>query len=163
MTAYSIILGPVAAILILDHWWLHQRKNDIVALYHREGWVPLAFRGLTELMRLIDDSIYFYNHYGINPRALIAFIVGVAPCLLGFISSINTAVDPGVGKRPYAFGWLLGFTATGFTYRTMSLVWKPHKTFIEWAIKPDEVYDSESDGVETAASEKGHIYPTACM
>ena len=45
------------------------------------------------------DSIYRYT-YGINWRAITAFVVGVAPNLPGFINSINSSVNVGVGKRP---------------------------------------------------------------
>lgn len=41
MSAYSVFLGPVAAILVLDFWWVHKMKYDIVALYHPEGYALL--------------------------------------------------------------------------------------------------------------------------
>ena len=34
MSAYSVFLGPIAAILVWDFWWLKGRKYDVVALYH---------------------------------------------------------------------------------------------------------------------------------
>ncbi len=36
MSAYSVFLGPIAAILVWDFWWVHDMKYDIVALYHPE-------------------------------------------------------------------------------------------------------------------------------
>lgn len=34
MSAYSVFLGPIAAILVWDFWLVHKRKYDVVALYH---------------------------------------------------------------------------------------------------------------------------------
>ena len=36
MSAYSVFLGPIAAILVWDFWWIHDMKYDVVALYHPE-------------------------------------------------------------------------------------------------------------------------------
>ena len=33
MSAYSVFLGPIAAILVWDFWWVHGQKYDVVALY----------------------------------------------------------------------------------------------------------------------------------
>lgn len=88
------------------------------------------------------DSIYRYT-YGINWRAIAAFVVGVAPNLPGFINSINPAIDVGVGQRPYTFAWLLGFVITSLIYVVLSTIFPPTETMIPRAILPDEVYDGE--------------------
>lgn len=41
MSAYSVFLGPIAAILVWDFWWLKRRKYDVVALYHPERYAPI--------------------------------------------------------------------------------------------------------------------------
>ena len=33
MSAYAVFLGPIGAILVLDFWWIHDRKYDVLALY----------------------------------------------------------------------------------------------------------------------------------
>ena len=93
-------------------------------------------------------SVYRYS-YGINWRAITAFIVGVAPNLPGFINSINPAIDPGVGIRPYTFAWILGFTITSLIYVILSAIWKPTETMIPRAILPDEVYEGGGDEIVT--------------
>ncbi len=40
MSAYSVFLGPIGAILVWDFWWIHDRKYDVVALYHPERYWP---------------------------------------------------------------------------------------------------------------------------
>lgn len=100
MSAYSVFLGPIASILVWDFWWVHKMKYDVVALYHPEGYVqPSLIPFVAKDVLTGCDSIYRYT-YGINWRAITAFVVGVAPNLPGFINSINSSVNVGVGKRP---------------------------------------------------------------
>jgi NCS1 family nucleobase:cation symporter-1 len=122
MAAYAIFLGPIAAILVWDFWYVHGRKYDTLALYQPHG-------------------IYWYTG-GVNWRAVVAFLVGVVPNLPGFIHSITPSIEVGVGERPYTFGWLLGFVATSLVYVVLSKwVAPPRETFIERAVLPDDVYD----------------------
>lgn len=132
MSAYAVFLGPIAAIMVFDFWVIHRRKYDTLALYQPHG-------------------IYRYTG-GVNWRAVIAFLVGVAPNMPGFINSINPDVDVGVGARPYSFGWLLGFTATSLVYVASSKIFPPTRTLIDVAVLPDDIYD---DGVSVGGSGSG--------
>ncbi|OAL51511.1 uracil permease [Pyrenochaeta sp. DS3sAY3a] len=138
MAAYAVFLGPIAAILVFDFWLIHRGKYDTLALYQPHG-------------------IYRYTA-GVNWRAIVAFVVGVAPNLPGFIQSINPSIDAGVGARPYAFGWLLGFTATSIVYIVLSMfVAPPRETFIEKSVLPDEIYDQQGfvdEGVSVGSGEE---------
>ncbi|KAH7413953.1 uracil permease [Phaeosphaeria sp. MPI-PUGE-AT-0046c] len=137
MAAYAVFLGPIAAIMVFDFWIIHKRKYDTLALYQPRG-------------------IYRYTG-GVNWRAMVAFVVGVAPNLPGFINSINPAIDVGVGARPYTFGWLLGFVATSLVYLILELwVSPPTETFIEKAVLPDEIYDEHmivDEGISVRSEE----------
>lgn len=122
MAAYAVFLGPIAAIMVFDFWWIHKRKYDTLALYQ-------------------PYSIYRYTH-GVNWRAVVAFLVGVAPNMPGFINGINANIDVGVGVHPYQFGWLLGFVGTSLVYVGLETVFPPHETMIEKAVLPDDIYDA---------------------
>jgi len=124
MSAYAIFLGPIAAIMVFDFWVIHGRKYDALAMYQPWG-------------------IYRYTS-GVNWRAVTAFLVGVAPSLPGFINSINTSIDVGVGNRPYQFGWLLGFVGASLVYWGLETAFPPRETFIDRAVLPDEIYDQGS-------------------
>lgn len=126
MAAYAIFLGPIAAIMVLDFWVIHDRKYDVRSLYNPRG-------------------IYGYTH-GVNWRAVVAFLVGVVPSLPGFINSINSNINVGVGNHPYQFGWILGFVGTGIVYYPLSVIWPDRRTFVEKAVLPDEVYDGMDGG-----------------
>ncbi|KAF1833988.1 uracil permease [Decorospora gaudefroyi] len=136
MAAYAIFLGPIAAIMVTDFWVVHHARYDTLALYQRHG-------------------IYAYTA-GCNWRAVVAFLVGVGPNLPGFIQSINPDIDAGVGARPYAFGWLLGFSATALVYVVLELwVAPPRDTFIQRSVLPDEVYDAQGGVDEGVSVESG--------
>jgi cytosine/uracil/thiamine/allantoin permease len=144
MAAYAIFLGPIAAIMVVDFWVVHRGKYDTLALYQYHG-------------------IYRYTS-GCNWRAIVAFLIGVAPNMPGFIQSINPNIDAGVGARPYSFGWLLGFTATALVYALLEMVVAPPKeTFIERAVYPDEIYDEAGvvdEGVSVGSGEENRTEKT---
>jgi nucleobase:cation symporter-1, NCS1 family len=114
--------------MLFDFWVLHKAKYNVLDLYQ-------------------PDGIYRYNSVLINWRAVVAFIAGVAPNLPGFINSINSKIQVGVGVHPYQFGWLLGFTGTALVYCVLTILFKPRETFIDKAILPDEVYEGAYGGV----------------
>lgn len=121
MSAYAIFLGPIAAIMLFDFWVVHRRRYDTRALYN-----PLG--------------IYRYNGGGVNWRAVVAFLVGVAPSLPGFVNGINPNIDVGVGVHPYQIGWLIGFCGTAAVYTGLSFWIPARETFIDRAVGPDEIY-----------------------
>ena len=118
---------------MLDFWVVHGRKYDVLALYQY-------------------GSIYHYWN-GINWRAWVAFLVGIAPSLPGLINSVNTKINPGVGIRPYEFGWILGFVATGLVYIILMFVFRPEETFIDKAVLPDDIYAARTGTIEGVVSQ----------
>jgi hypothetical protein len=63
LVGYSGLLGPVAGIMIADYFFIRKTELDVNSLYHREG-------------------AYHYTK-GINPRAVVALVLGVAIALIG--------------------------------------------------------------------------------
>ncbi|KAK8173481.1 NCS1 allantoate transporter [Phyllosticta citrichinensis] len=124
MSAYAVFLGPVAAVMCLDFWLVKRRRYDVRALYD-------------------PQAAYRYNSWGVNWCAVVAFVVGVAPSLPGFINSVNSDVHVGVGDRPYAFGWLLGFVGTATVYCVLEWLCGDEKSRVEKAVLPDDVYDGD--------------------
>lgn len=149
MSAYAVFLGPIAAIMAFDFWLIKKRKYDSLALYQPNG-------------------IYRYSAGGVNWRAVVAFVVGVAPSLPGLVNSVNSSIDVGVGIHPYQFGWLLGFFATTLVYVTLSYLFPVAETLIERPVYPDEVYDARAgiivDGLEAedSATPTETMHKSAC-
>lgn len=129
MSAYAIFLGPIAAIMLFDFWVVHKRLYDTVALYDPNG-------------------IYQYNSSLVNWRAVVAFISGVAPSLPGFINSINSNIDVGVGVYPYQMGWLIGFFGAATVYTGLSIWFPARETFIDQAIRPDDIFAESEEYID---------------
>ena len=138
MAAYAVFLGPIAAIMVWDFWYVHKRNYDTLALYQLHG-------------------ISRYTG-GVNWRAIVAFFVGVIPNMPGFIHSINPAIDIGEGDKPYTFGWLLGFFATSLVYVVLSVWVAPSReNMIERAVLPDEIYNAHGvvdEGINVRSDEE---------
>ncbi|KAJ5825195.1 hypothetical protein N7474_002333 [Penicillium riverlandense] len=135
MSAYAIFLGPIAAIMLFDFWVINHRRYDVLALY--QPWNPTY--------RYAGSAGWTA---GVNWRAMIAFLVGVAPSLPGLINAANPAIDVGSGIHPYQFGWILGFVATAGAYLCLSWWFPAQETQIEQAVLPDEIYDATGAVVE---------------
>lgn len=88
LIGYSGLLGPVAGIMICDYLFIRGTVLDVNSLYHREG-------------------AYHYTK-GVNPRAIVALVLGVAVALIG------------LGVKPlhflYDYAWFVGFFTAGAVY-----------------------------------------------
>ncbi|KAJ5143377.1 uncharacterized protein N7515_002164 [Penicillium bovifimosum] len=142
MSAYAIFLGPIAAIMMCDFWVVNRRRYDCLALYQPNNPTyrfEFTVPGLGETV------------HGTNWRAVVAFLVGVAPNVPGLVNAVNPNVDVGVGIHPFQFGWLLAFFATATVYMALSWLVPAVETQVPRAVLCDEVYDEEGtvvDGVE---------------
>ncbi|KAJ5229041.1 hypothetical protein N7489_009749 [Penicillium chrysogenum] len=143
MSAYAIFLGPIAAIMMFDYWVVNRRRYDCLALYQPHN--P-RYRYTFAIPGLSGKSMS-----GTNWRAVLSFIVGVAPSLPGLVNTVNSHIDVGVGIHPYEFGWLLGFVATSIAYLSLSWLFPAQETRIDRAVLPDEIYDRDMlvEGIET--------------
>lgn len=99
MVGYGVLLGPIGAIMIVDYFVLRRRELIVDDLYRRGG-------------------AYEYAG-GVNPRALIAFAAGVAPCLPGFFA---VAADLGPDAVPaifidlYTWAWFVSSGISAAVY-----------------------------------------------
>lgn len=91
LVGYSALLGPIAGIMIVDYFLVRKRTLDLDGLYRRRG--P-----------------YEYSN-GVNYRAMVALVCGVAVALIGL-------VVPGL-RWLYNYAWFVGFVIAGIVYRTL--------------------------------------------
>ncbi|MGA7538357.1 MAG: NCS1 family nucleobase:cation symporter-1 [Steroidobacteraceae bacterium] len=100
LVGYSALLGSVAGILIVDYYHLRRRVIDVQGLY-RLGSSPYSYRG------------------GWNPIAVAAFLIGVLPCLPGFVHvalpQALPRLSPFLGHL-YDYAWFvaLGLSAAAY-------------------------------------------------
>jgi NCS1 family nucleobase:cation symporter-1 len=99
LTGYGALLGPITGILIADYWLVRRTKVDVGDLY-REGGI-YAYRG------------------GWNPVALVAFVLGVAPNLPGFLKACAPGAFGFVGNgwtAIYTYAWFIGVAIALVSY-----------------------------------------------
>ena len=85
---YSGLLGPVAGIMISDYFLIRRTELDVNSLYHREG-------------------AYHYSR-GVNPRAIVALVIGVGLALVGLAYAPLHFL--------YDYAWFVGFFTAGIVY-----------------------------------------------
>ncbi len=91
LVGYSGLLGPVAGIMVCDYFLIRKTELDVNSLYHSEG-------------------AYHYTK-GINPRAIVALVLGVAIALVGlFVKPLHFLYD---------YAWFVGFFTAGAVYVTL--------------------------------------------
>ncbi|KAL1960483.1 hypothetical protein VTO42DRAFT_7782 [Malbranchea cinnamomea] len=108
LSAYSVFLGPMCGIMVAEYWVIRRRKIKLSDLYdpHREG--------------------IYYFWYGINPRAFIAWVVGFAPLLPGFISTVNPSISVPIGAvRFYYLAYPAGFAVSFVLYIALNKIFPP--------------------------------------
>lgn len=99
LIGYSALLGPVGGILVADYFLLRRTDLDLEALYRRSG--P-----------------YWYV-VGVNPAALIAFVLAVLPNLPGFLHQaglIDGFPALAVFDQIYLYAWFVGFALAAVLY-----------------------------------------------
>ena len=99
LVGYGVLLGPIGAIMIVDYFVLRRRQLVVEDLYRRGG------------------RYEFEN--GVNRRAMLAFALGVAPCLPGFIAAASGAAPgsiPAVFHHLYTWAWFVSSGVGGAAY-----------------------------------------------
>ncbi len=103
LVAYSGLLGPIGAIMIVDYFLIRHRELNTQALYQRHG-------------------VYWYEG-GFNRKALIALILGILPNIAGFLGATkiyNTDDIPPFIMQLYHYAWFVGFFVAGAFYWLLS-------------------------------------------
>ncbi len=99
LVGYGVRLGPSGAIRIVDYFVLRRPELVVDDLYRRGGQYEYAG--------------------GINPRALIAFGLGVAPCLPGFLVAASGAAPstvPAFFNHLYTWAWFVSSGVAAAAY-----------------------------------------------
>ncbi|KAK7963589.1 hypothetical protein PG988_010563 [Apiospora saccharicola] len=105
LSSYSVFLGPMVGMMVSSYLVVNKRKINVDDLY---------------IGRI--HGIYWFTA-GINWRSIVAFFVGCAPLLPGFISAVNSEIIVSVGATNlYDLSFVYGFVASGFVYFLLHVV-----------------------------------------
>ncbi|MEK7690878.1 MAG: NCS1 family nucleobase:cation symporter-1, partial [Bdellovibrionota bacterium] len=99
LIAYSSLLGPIGGIMIADYYLIRGKKLVPAELYQRDG------------------QYWFSN--GINPVAIFAFALGVAPNIPGFLATVHWISPDIFGPSItgiYNYAWFAGFAISAAVY-----------------------------------------------
>lgn len=102
LIAYSALLGAVGGILIADYFLIRRTHLDLPGLYKKDG--P-----------------YWYTA-GFNPLAIIALVLGIAPCVPGFLATVAGVEVAPVWKSMYHYAWFISFGISFVSYWGMMAV-----------------------------------------
>lgn len=98
LIGYSALLGPIAGIMITDYWLLRKTELDVADLYRPKG-----------------------RYAGVNPAAMIALVIGIAPNVPGFLKSAHLISGPdNFFDALYVYAWFTGFAVSGGLYFALS-------------------------------------------
>ena len=96
---YGTLLGAIAGILLVDYYLVRRTELKVGDLYRRGG-------------------EYEYSN-GWNMRAIFAFLLGVLPCLPGYLAVsgiVEQAAVPALLLGLFDFGWFFSLTVAGTCY-----------------------------------------------
>ncbi len=100
LVGYSSLLGAIGGILIADYFVIRKTRLDLPGLYRQHG--PYWYTG------------------GFNLLAMIALVVGIAPCVPGFVQTIWSIGKQGVVKdfwmQLYDYAWFVSFAISALLY-----------------------------------------------
>jgi len=100
LLGYSSLMGALGGILIADYWIIRKQQLDVDDLFRLRG-------------------RYTYVN-GINPKAIIALVLSIAPVVPGFIRAVSTpggsVANPTFFDRLYSYAWFVTFFLSFIIY-----------------------------------------------
>jgi NCS1 family nucleobase:cation symporter-1 len=101
LVGYSSLLGAIGGILLIDYFVLRRTQLDLPGLFRRH-------------------SQYWYTA-GVNPRAIIALILGIVPCIPGFLTTIGAISAPHFWVALYGYAWFVSLGIAAVVYLLLML------------------------------------------
>lgn len=93
LVGYSALLGPIAGIMIADYWVIRKRELDVADLYRTRG-----------------------RYAGVNPVAIVALLLGIAPNVPGFLAQVHLIKGIAFFDTLYVYAWFTGVLIAGAVY-----------------------------------------------
>ncbi|KAL7936487.1 permease for cytosine/purines, uracil, thiamine, allantoin domain-containing protein [Trichoderma chlorosporum] len=142
LSSYGVFLAPMTGMMFANYVVVNRRKVKVDDLYHGHS-----------------GSIYWYNH-GINFRAPVAWAVGVAPTLPGFIAAVNLSVSMPAGMTElYYINYLYGFLSSAIVYSLLHWIFPATAVdeYVKAAPSAKEVQRYYTDRWEVNLAEASHV------
>lgn len=110
LIGYSALIGSIGGVLISDYYIIRRTDLDLIKLYEKQG--PYWYVG------------------GCNPIAIIALAAGIAPCLPGFLGTIQVLNVSTLWMHLYHYAWFVssGISFASYTALTLGIRGAPSRT-----------------------------------
>lgn len=108
LSSFGVFMSPAAAILAMDFWIVRRLKWNIPDMYTQGG-------------------IYWYT-FGLNWRAIVAYMLGMVFCLPGFIQAVGGANGPKVPEgwyRLFQVSYFYSYATSAVVFLALSFAFKP--------------------------------------
>jgi NCS1 family nucleobase:cation symporter-1 len=100
LIGYSSLMGALGGILIVDYWIIRRQRLVTDDLFREQG-------------------VYTYSH-GVNPRAIVALVLGILPVVPGFVRAVSTPggsiASPTLLDQLYSYAWFVTFFLSSLIY-----------------------------------------------
>ncbi|GAB5517784.1 MAG: NCS1 family nucleobase:cation symporter-1 [Rhodothermales bacterium] len=97
LIGYGTLLGSIAGIMLVDYYVIRRTQLDLDGLYQANG--PYAYQN------------------GVNPRAILALVLGCLPALPGFFAQATGGFDVSdLLQSLYTHGWFVSLAVSGIVY-----------------------------------------------
>lgn len=103
LNGYSLFLGAIAGVLVCDYWVCRAQRLKVTSLYDPRG--------------------IFHYTLGVNPRAIVAFVLGIVPNLPGLAAACGATGVPKGATYLYSLSWLVSILVASFTYWVCWKIW----------------------------------------
>ena len=98
LSAYAVFLSAIAGVAFADYYIVRKGYINVYDCYTNK-----------------PGSLYMYNKWGTNWRALVAYICGIVPNFTGFLGSLGIVVPEGAMKV-YYLNYFVGYTIAALIY-----------------------------------------------
>lgn len=93
----------MAGVIVCDYWICRARQIKVSSLYDPRG-------------------IHYYT-FGVNPRAIVAFVFGIVPNMPGLAVACGAKGIPKGATYVYSLSWLVSILVSGLTYWLCWRLW----------------------------------------
>ncbi|KAI5967787.1 DAL4 [Candida pseudojiufengensis] len=107
LSAYSVFLSSIIGVMACDYYYVRRGFINLPDLY--------SLRSPTDKSKL---SLYAYNKYGVNWRAVVAYICGILPNMVGFVGATGHKVPIGA-TYVYRINFFAGFFSSFIVYAVL--------------------------------------------
>lgn len=141
LSAYSVFLSSIVGVICCDYYFV---RRGFLKLTHLYSVFAPEDRN--------ERSYYMYNSIGLNWRALVAYLCGILPNIVGFVGATTGEDRVPIGAmKVYRLNFFMGFLSAGLVYGVLCYIspikGTPHVKPFEkgWFEEPQDVEDFEEE------------------